>query len=104
MNLVGQAVPHRDPGVLCQLLYDLLPIAPVLDAVKHPAQHPGGIRNGLLFSDLAAGRVQIGDLHPQVMRRHLKAAPGAGRGLFKDQGNIFAAQPVMCDAGFFLGF
>ena len=46
MELVGQAVPDRNTGVMGQVFHDLLPIAAVLDAVKHPAQHPGGVGNG----------------------------------------------------------
>ena len=57
MELVGQAVPDRNTGVMGQVFHDLLPIAAVLDAVKHPAQHPGGVGNGFLFADLTARRV-----------------------------------------------
>ena len=49
MELVGQAVPHRDPRIAGQIFHDLLAVAPVLDAVKHAAQHPGGVGNGLLL-------------------------------------------------------
>ena len=55
VELVGQAVEHRHAGVLGQLLHNGLPEAPVLDAVVHPAQHPGGVGDGLLHADLAAG-------------------------------------------------
>ncbi len=49
VELVGQAVPHRHPGVVGQVLHDLLAVAAVLDAVKHAAQHPGGVGDGLLL-------------------------------------------------------
>lgn len=49
VKLIGQAVPHRNTGVVCQILHDLLAVATVLDAVKHPAQHPGGVGDGLLL-------------------------------------------------------
>ena len=103
VELVGQAVPDRHAGVVGQLLYDLLAVAAVLDAVKHPAQHPGGVGDGFLFADLAARGVQIGHFHAQVVGGHLKAAPGAGGGLFKNEGDVFAPQPVVADAGLFLG-
>ena len=103
MELVGQAVPHRNTGVMGQLLHDLLPIAPVLNAVKHAAQHAGGVGNALLLADLAAGGVQIGHLHPQIMGGHLKAAPGAGGGLFKNQRDVAAVQGVVGNVCLLLG-
>ena len=103
VELVGQAVPHRHPGVVGQVLHDLLTVATVLDAVKHAAQHPGGVGDGLLFADLAARRVQIRHLHAQVVGGHFKAAAGAGGGLFKDQGNVLAVEPVVGDAGLLFG-
>jgi len=103
MELVGQAVPHRDPRIAGQIFHDLLAVAPVLDAVKHAAQHPGGVGNGLLFADLAARRVQISHLHAQVVGSHFKAAAGAGGGLFKDQGNVLAMELVVGDAGLLFG-
>ena len=103
VELVGQAVPHRHPGVVGQFLHDLLAVAAVLDAVKHAAQHPGGVGNGLLFADLAARRVQISHLHAQVVGSHFKAAAGAGGGLFKDQGNVLAMELVVGDAGLLFG-
>ena len=89
VKLIGQAVPHRNTGVVCQILHDLLAVATVLDAVKHPAQHPGGVGDGLLFADLAAGGVQIGHFHAQIVGGHLKATAGAGGGLFKDSEQYF---------------
>ena len=103
MKLIGQAVPYRNTGVVCQILHDLLAVATVLDAVKHPSQHPGGVGDGLLFTDLAAGGVQIGHFHAQIVGGHLKATAGAGGGLFKDQSNIFAPQLVMTDTGLLFG-
>ena len=104
MELVGQAVPDRNTGVMGQIFHDLLPIAAVLDAVKHPAQHPGGVGNGFLFADLAARRVKVGDLHAQIVSGNLKAAAGAGGGLFKDQGDVLACQLlIVADAGLFPG-
>ena len=88
MKLIGQAVPHRNTGVVCQILHDLLAVATVLDAVKHPAQHPGGVGNGFVIADQAARRVKVGDLQAQIVSGDLKAAAGAGGGLFKDQGDV----------------
>ena len=86
-----------------QLLHDLLPIAPVFNAVKHTAQHTGGVGNALLLADLASGGVQIGHLHTQVMGGHLKAAPGAGGGLFKNQRDVAAVQGVVGNVCLLLG-
>ena len=55
VELVGETVEHGHPGVLRQLLHDFLAEAPVLDAVVHPPQHPGGVGDGLLDPDLTAG-------------------------------------------------
>ena len=105
MELVGQAVPHRDARVAGQIFHDLLAVAPVLDAVKHAAQHPGGVGNGLLFADLAAGGIKVGHFHAQIVCGHLKTAAGAGGGLFKDQGNVFARKLVIvADAGLLFCF
>ena len=104
VELVGQAVPHGHPGVVGQVFHDLLAVAAVLDAVKHAAQHPGGVGDGLLLADLAARGVQVGHFHAQIVSGDLKAAAGAGGGLFKDQGDVLARQlVVVADAGLFLG-
>jgi len=63
VELIGEAVEHRHPSVVCQLLHNFLSEAPVLDAVVHPAQHPGGVGDGLLHTDLAASGTQVGGTH-----------------------------------------
>ena len=103
VELIGQAVEHRHPGVLGQLLHDGLLKSPVLDAVIHPAQHPGSVGDGLLDADLGAGRAQVGGPHAQVLGGHLKGAASAGGGLFKDEGHILALQQLVGHAGLFLG-
>ena len=100
--LVGQPVPHRHTGVLCQQLHPLLTEASVLDAVEHPAQHFGRVLNALLLADLGGLGVQIHRVHPQVRRRHLKAAAGAGAGLFKNQGDVLALKQPVGDTGLLL--
>ena len=102
VELVGQAVPDRHPRIAGEVLYDLLAVAAVLDAVEHPAQHAGGVGDGLLFADLAARRVEVGDFHAQVVGGDLKAAAGAGGGLFEDEGDVLAAQSIVADAGLLL--
>ena len=96
---VGQAVPHRHAGIFRQVLHRLLVKAPVLDAVKEPAQDPGAILQALLLAHLAAGRVQIGDVGPLLGGRHLEGAAGAGGGLLKEQDNVLALQGRIADAG-----
>ena len=103
VELVGQAVEHGHSGVFRQLLHQLLTEAPVLDAVKHPAQHPGGVGDGLLHADLAAGGAQVGAAHAQVLGGHLEGAAGAGGGLFKDEGHVLALQIAVGDARLLLG-
>ena len=95
MELVGQAVPHGNGSILCQLLHDLLPVAPVLDAVIHAGKNTGRVGDAFLFPDLGTGGVEVGDPHAQIMARHLKGAAGAGAGLLKDQGDVLSlVQPV----------
>ena len=76
----------------------LLVIAPVLDAVKEPAQHLGGVLQGLLFAHLGGAGVQIGNVGALLGGRHLKGAAGAGGGLFKQQDNVLALQGGRADA------
>ena len=102
VELVGQPVEHRHPGIVRQGVHDLLAVAPVLDAVEHPAQHPGGVGDGLLLADLGALGVQIGAAHAQVRGRDLEGAAGAGGGFFKDQGDVFSGEHPVGDAALFL--
>ena len=104
VELIGQAIPYRYGGILGQLVHNLLAIAAVLNAVKHAAQHLGGVGNGFLFADLAARWIQIGGAHAQVVGSNLKGAAGAGRSFFKDQRNVFAAQYIVQNACLLFGF
>ncbi len=100
VELVGEAVEHRHPRIAGEVLYDLLAVAAVLDAVEHPAQARGRCRRWTPFADLAARGIKVGHFHAQIVCGHLKAAAGAGGGLFKDQGNVFARKLVIvADAG-----
>ena len=100
---IGEAVPDRHAGVLGQVLHHFLVVAPVLDAVKEPAQHTGGVLQGLLLAHLAAAGVQIGDVAPLLGGSHLEGAAGAGGGLFKQQHDVLALQGGVADAGPALG-
>ena len=64
MKLIGQSVKYWHTGILRQFFHDCLSKATVLNAVVHPAQNPGSVRDGLLHADLAAGGAQIGAAHP----------------------------------------
>ena len=97
MEFIGQTVPDRDLGILCQILHDLLPEAAVLDAVKHAGQNTRGVRNTFFFADLGSGGIQVGGRHAQVMGGNLESAAGAGAGLLEDQGNIFALAVTVGD-------
>ena len=98
MVRVRKPVPHGHAGILRQLLYNFLVKAPVLDAVKEPAQHLGGVLHTLLLAHLAASGVQIGDVCPLLGSSHLKGAAGPGRGLLKEQYDVFALQGGLADA------
>ena len=102
MELVGQAVPHRHAGILCQFLYDALTVAAVLNAIEHSTQNPCGVGDGFLLADLGTGGIQVGGVHPQVVGGHLKGAAGAGGGFFEDQGDVLATKIIVADALFFL--
>ena len=103
MELVGQAVPHGNVGILGQLLHDALAEATVLDAVKHTAENAGGVGDALLLADLRAGGVKIRNAHAQIVARHLKGTAGTGAGLFKNQGDVLALTQRVGNTGLFLG-
>ena len=103
MEFIGQAVPDRHAGIPPQILDDLLAVAAVFDAVKHAAQHPGGVRQAFLLAQLAPGGIQVGALHAQIVGGDLEGAAGAGAGLFKDQGDVFPFEEAMGNAGLLLG-
>src|SRR4051812_5313778 len=94
MELVGQAVPHRDAGELGEGLDGLLREAAVLDAVERPPEDPGGVLHGLLVPDLRAGRLQVRDVRALVVRRHLERRAGPGRGLLEDERDVLPGQPL----------
>ena len=102
VELVRQPVPDAHAGVFRQILHDLLPIAAVLDAVKHAAEHARGVGDALLFADLRALRVEIDRVHTEIGRRHLEAAAGAGAGFFKNEGDVLALAEAVRDARLFL--
>ena len=79
-------------------------VAAVLDALKHAGKHLGGVGDGLLFADLAAGGVQVGGAHAQIVGGDLKAAAGAGGSFLKNERHVFAAQRIVGDAGLLFGF
>ena len=52
VELVGQAVPHRDTGVRGQDLDDVLIEPAVFDPVVQAAEHTSGVLDGLLVTHL----------------------------------------------------
>lgn len=70
--------------------------------VKHPPQNPSGICDGFFLANLRARGGQVSGVHSQVMGRNLKGTAGTGRGLFKNQRNVFAIKIIMTLAVFFL--
>ena len=53
VELVGQRVDHRDAGVRGHRLEPVLAEGPPDDGRDLPAQHPGGVLDGLAAADLA---------------------------------------------------
>ena len=104
VEFIGQAVPDRNAGIAGQVFHDLLPETAVFDSVKHTAEHPGGIGDAFLFADLAAGGIQVGAVHSQVVRGDLEGAARTRTRLFKNQGNILTGEFRVRDPGFFLLF
>jgi hypothetical protein len=94
VELVGEPVEHRYPGVFCQLLDDLLPRPAVLDRVVHAAEHTCGVLHRLFVTDLRGSGVDVGHVGTLVVRRDLERATRAGGGLLEDEGNILAGQAV----------
>ena len=80
-----------------QLLHDLLPESPVFNSVIHPSKNSCGIRNTLFFPDLRAGRVQVCNMHPQIVGSRLKCTAGSRACLLKYQRNIFSRKLIMPD-------
>ena len=97
MEFIGQAVPHRDLCIFCQIFHDLLSVSAVLDSVKHACQNTRCIRNTFLLTDLGSAGIQICGRHTEVVCGDLKSAAGAGAGLFKDQGDVFSLAVTVCD-------
>ena len=95
---VRQAVPHRHTGPLGKILHHGLLVAPVLDAVKEPAQHLGAVLQRFLFAHLGGASVQIGDMGALLGGRYLKGTAGAGGGLFKQQDDVLALYGGGADA------
>ena len=77
----------------------LLLLASELDAVVEAAQHPGGVRYGLLVPHLRARGVQVGDVRALVVGGDLEGATGACGGLLEDEGNVLVRQPLDLAAG-----
>ena len=90
--LVGEAVVDGDAGVAGQLLDILLGVAAELDGVVHAAEHPGRVGDRLLVTQLRAGRVQVGDVRPLVVRRDLERGPRPRRGLLEDERDLLAVE------------
>ena len=97
--LIRQSVPHGDAGELSQGLDVLLLLAAELDTVVEAAQHPGGVRHGLLVAHLGTGGVEVGDLCTLVVGRHLEGAAGTRRGLLKDESDVLPGQALHLAAG-----
>ena len=99
MELVGEAVPHGDAGVVSELLDLLLLEATVLDAVEHAAEDASGVGDGLLVAHLGAGGIKVGDAHAEVVGADLEGATRARGGLLEEKGDVLALEVTVRDAG-----
>ena len=90
MVVIGEPVVHRHTAEFRQRFHHLLVIAPVLDAVKEPAQHLGGVLHGFLFAHLGAAGLQERYVATLIVYRHLKGTAGAGGRFLKQQGNVLS--------------
>ena len=98
MELIGQAIPHRNTGIAGKILNNGLLEAAVLNAVEHAAEDLRGVGEGLLFAHLGGGRIEESDAHAEIACADLEGAAGAGRGLFKEQDDLLAGKPLMLNA------
>ena len=96
--LVGEAVVDGDACPLGELVGDALAEAAVLDRVIHAPEHSRGVLDGLLVTDVRAGRPEVGHVRALVVGGDLERAPGAGRVLLEDQRDLLAAQVLLLAA------
>ncbi len=92
--LIGEAIPHRDAGVLGQLSDYALAEAAVLDAVVHAAEDPGRVLHRFLVADLRPAGSQVGDVRALVVGGDLEGAARAGRGLLEDERDVLALEAL----------
>ena len=90
VGLVGQTVPDRHSGILCQFLYNVLPITPVLDSIKHSSKYPRSVRYALFFPNLGTARVQISNMHSEIVCCHFERASGSRTCFFKNQSYVLS--------------
>ena len=95
MELVGQAVPHGNAGVLRKIFHDGLLEAAVLDAVKHAAENLRGVGEGFLLAHLGRAGIEERDAHAEITRADFKGAAGAGGGLLKEQNDLLVGEPLV---------
>ena len=90
MELIGEAVPNGNSGILRKFLNGLLGKAAVLNSVVHASKHARSVLHGLLYADLASRRAKVRHVGALVVGGGFKGAAGAGGSLFKDEGYVLA--------------
>ena len=95
VELVGQAVPRGNAGVLAELLDRVLREAAVLDAVVHPAEHAGGVPHRFLVADLRAAGPEIRDVGALVVGCHLERRASPGGRLLEDHRDVLALESLL---------
>ena len=103
MPFVGQTVPHRHAGVLGEDLHRLVRKPTKLNSIKHPTQHPGGVRHRLLLAELDVILAQVLRVGPLVDAGDREGTAGPRRGLLKEKGDVQPFERLMADPRVFLG-
>src|SRR5262245_49958506 len=99
MVVIGQAVEHRDAGILRQRFYSGLTCSSVLDGIVHTSKDAGCVFERLFVTQLRAGRIEVGDVGPLVVTSHFERAAGARGGLLEDQTDFLAFEMSLLGAG-----
>ena len=92
VELGREAIPDRDARILGEGLDALLCESAVLDTVKHAAQDPGRILDGLLLAHLRGAGIEIGDIHAEIVAADLERAACARRCLLEEEHDVLALE------------
>jgi hypothetical protein len=92
VELVREAVDHRDPRVARQGLDALLSEGPVHDRVRVAAEHPRGVLEGLSAPELRVARHERDGQAAELEHAHLERHAGSGGGLLEHDRHALSGQ------------